>query len=132
MKLAIVVVSAMLFCAFSTNAQAREEREDLRFQPGVQLGGFAMAGDLDDLAWGAGVQGTLFKWGQLSFGGAGFSLWELNGHWKTSPYVELVTIDMSPGPGIVGLSFKYIFRNAFDRQGAPLDHGVGVGFVIGF
>lgn len=103
----------------------------LRFQPGVQITGFAMAGDRDDLTWGMGLQGTLFTFGQLSLLGPGISLHELKSHWAASPYVELVTIDFTEGPGTFGVTFIYVFRNAFGGQGAPLDHGIGVGIVIG-
>ena len=126
---------AAMFVAMVLSAPAFAEEDDTQglpgFKPGFQLGGFAMAGDKDNLTWGFGLQGSLFRFGQVSLLGPGISFHELNAHWAVSPFVSVATIDFSEGPGIIGLTFMFVFRNAFGSQSAPLDMGFGVGTVIG-
>ena len=140
-KLAICAVLALTIIA--TPAFADDDDESLRFQPGFQLNVFGTGGgpdgpDGEEVALGFGGHGTLFKWGQLSFGGAGLSFIHLAEGHRFAPYVELVTINMRDTRGsrdknIIGITFKYIARNAFYRDGMPLDHGLGIGFVfVGF
>lgn len=127
------VITICSFLALTIAATpAFTDDDGLRFRPGIQVGGFAMDGDRESLAWGGGIQGTLFKFGPLSLLGAGMSVYELNTHWEVAPFVELATIDFSQGPGVIGLSVKYIFRKESERHGPWYHHGIAVGIVTGF
>ena len=139
--LVICGMVALMLCVAPVYAD--DDDESLRFQPGFQLNVFVTGGgpdgpDGEGVAWGFGGQGTLFKWGQLSFIGPGMSFIHLAEGHRFAPYVELVTINLNDTRGsrgsrdknIIGITFKYIAKNLFYLDGMPLDHGIGVGFVF--